>query len=368
MADNSKRLWKQYNGKGFSAEHSDYAVRASNDENGNKIDTTYATRKSATSSEAGLMSAADKSKLDGITDYVVSAAVSGSTLTLTPKTGSAVAFTASGEANVIESVKLGSDTLTPASKVVTIPLFNSTTNGAVTAPTAANRNHYSFLDGMGDWSMMDEVSEADISDIFVDGVHVGDRKYPYVQIGNKLWTTKNLDWKFDGIRLNPDDNGWNGYSAWYYNRDEQTYGLDGTYKCGLLYTYMSAVYIDSLLTDGWRVPTDSDFQTLIDNYQATDLLAKANSITTGFPNTTWSGTNSTGLSLLPTGRVFDGNMTSFNPNTLADYSIQSWTTSYVSHTDPLQAKYFQYNSYYYQLSNNSSRNNGYPIRLVKDIT
>ena len=44
----------------------------------------------ASSSADGAMSSADKAKLDGITDYLVSAAYANNTLTITPKTGSAV--------------------------------------------------------------------------------------------------------------------------------------------------------------------------------------------------------------------------------------------------------------------------------------
>ena len=47
----------------------------------------------------GAMSGADKVKLDGITNYVVSASVSGSTLTLVPKTGNNVSFTAPSAAS-----------------------------------------------------------------------------------------------------------------------------------------------------------------------------------------------------------------------------------------------------------------------------
>ena len=37
-------LWNEYDGKGFAAIHSEYAVRASKDEDGNEITTTYATK------------------------------------------------------------------------------------------------------------------------------------------------------------------------------------------------------------------------------------------------------------------------------------------------------------------------------------
>ena len=56
----------------------------------------YATKDVATASANGLMAKADKSKLDGITNYIAGASVSGNTLTLTPKTGAAIEFTPSG--------------------------------------------------------------------------------------------------------------------------------------------------------------------------------------------------------------------------------------------------------------------------------
>ena len=40
----NKELWTGYNGKGFSAEHSRYAERATSDEDGNSIAETYATK------------------------------------------------------------------------------------------------------------------------------------------------------------------------------------------------------------------------------------------------------------------------------------------------------------------------------------
>ena len=47
MADETtvtKNLWTEHMGKGFAAKQSDYAIRASEDVDGNRIDTTYATK------------------------------------------------------------------------------------------------------------------------------------------------------------------------------------------------------------------------------------------------------------------------------------------------------------------------------------
>ena len=361
VSENSVELYDTFKGVKFGA------ARAVADREGNVIDETYATREGATPSEAGLMSAADKSKLDGITDYVVSAEVSGSTLTLTPKTGSAVAFTASGEANVIESVKLGNDTLTPTSKVVTIPMLSSTTNGAVTAPAAANRNHYSFLDGMGDWSMLAEVAESDIDGMFLS-VTIGGREYKYVIIGNQEWLAENLDYKFlvNGSQIQIGQSGSpSSPAAWYYDNAEATYGIDGTYKCGLLYNWHAAKYLDdnkaTLLPSGWHVPSNSDFNTLVNElagYAGTKLKALDNSVTSSWPSS-WNGTDNYGFKALP-GGYYNG---SFNSLGTLNYF---WTTTddgdeyfaYSRYVSNSSGSLFQYNLY---------KTYGYSIRLVKDI-
>lgn len=84
---------------------------------------------------AGAMSGADKIKLDGITDYLVSASVSNGTLTLTPNTGSAVTF--SGDQNVIESISVNNSPLTP----------DANKNVDITVPTAAAAGDTPVMDG-----------------------------------------------------------------------------------------------------------------------------------------------------------------------------------------------------------------------------
>jgi len=71
-------------------------------------------------------------------------------------------------------------------------------------------------------------------------VEIGGRWYPYVQIGNKLWTTESLK--------NPTSN---------------SYQPNETDKYGLLYPYADFTSINNLLPEGWRIPTKSDFEDLI---------------------------------------------------------------------------------------------------------
>ena len=55
----STKLWKQYNGKGFAAEYSEYAERASKDEDGNVITETYAAKSAVDALEDTVEAALD---------------------------------------------------------------------------------------------------------------------------------------------------------------------------------------------------------------------------------------------------------------------------------------------------------------------
>jgi hypothetical protein len=99
------------------------------------IDIPLASSSPTGTGTAGAMSGADKIKLDGITDYLVSASVSNGTLTLTPNTGSAVTF--SGDENVIESISVNNSPLTP----------DANKNVDITVPTAAASTDTPVMDG-----------------------------------------------------------------------------------------------------------------------------------------------------------------------------------------------------------------------------
>lgn len=73
-----------------------------------------------TTSSDGLMSVADKRKLDGITDYIVSASASDRTLTLTPKNGESVVFEDTGDENIIEHIEVNGTEVSPVNKAVNI--------------------------------------------------------------------------------------------------------------------------------------------------------------------------------------------------------------------------------------------------------
>ncbi len=145
-------------------------------------------------------------------------------------------------------------------------------------------------------------------------VTIGGRQYKTVTIGNQEWLAENLDYKFsyNGSTLPIGRSGTPSTpAAWYYNNNEASYGIDGTYKCGLLYNWYAAKYLDdnkaTLLPSGWHVPTLSEWNTLITNVggisvAGLNLKAAENTVTSNWPDSQWGGNNTYGFNSLPAGR------------------------------------------------------------------
>lgn len=231
-----ENLWKSYNGKGFDAKHSDYAERSTSDENGNVITATYATK-------SEVATKADESEIPA--NYVESASVSGSTLTLTPNSGSPVVFTA--------------DTGTWGYNSYPIP---------------------------------------------PEKVTIGGRAYPYVRIGNQLWLAENLDLRWDGLDFGSNTAYDSKSTANYLSNREDLYGSTGR-KYGLLYNAVAVDYIESnknalSIPEGWRVSTKADWETLIE-YAGGTSDAKTALKSTSYWTDGSSNTDTYGLSLYPSG-------------------------------------------------------------------
>lgn len=148
-------------------------------------------------------------------------------------------------------------------------------------------------------------------------VEIGGREYKTVKIGNQVWLAENLDYKFqyNGSTLPVGGSETPSMpAAWYYSNNEASYGIDGTYKCGLLYNGYAAKYLDdnkaTLLPDGWHVPTENEWRTLYNglpggsNTAAQKLKSLDDSIVSGFPSS-WNGTDEYGFKALPTGVRLD---------------------------------------------------------------
>lgn len=127
----------------------------------------------------------------------------------------------------------------------------------------------------------------------IPGVVIGGRKYPIVTIGGQEWIAENLDWKY-GCNIGG-TNPMNEPNANYLNDDEATNGVNGT-KYGLKYNGYCIPEINALLTDGWRVATSSDWQTLR-NYIGSNVAGKKLKSTNGWA--TNNGTDDYGFNGTP---------------------------------------------------------------------
>jgi uncharacterized protein (TIGR02145 family) len=204
---------------------------------------------------------------------------------------------------------------------------------------------------------------------FIDSdylVNIGGRDYRTCTIGGMVWLAENLDYKFEvsgsQISLNPNGTP-NTPAAWYYDRDELNYGIDGTYKCGLLYNWHAVKYLNdnrASLIPGWHVATHQEWTNLAteiggESTAGTKLKAKNNTVTSNWPSN-WSGTDDFEFNALPSGRCVG----SFNSLGSCSYF---WTST----------EYNGINAYSRYLGTGASLKSdyydkpyGYSVRLVKD--
>lgn len=195
-------------------------------------------------------------------------------------------------------------------------------------------------------------------------VKIGGRKYKAVKIGNQLWMAENLDWRFDvnGSPIPISSESSSTPVMCYYSNNQSTYGIDGTYKCGALYNRYAATYLSNninTLVPGWRLPSDTDFETLktfVGTGSATQLKAKNNTVTSNWPN--WDGTDTFGFNGLPTGYK-GGGFVGFNTKCPYWTSIvTNWGDGESYWLETGQAELYSYTA---------SPGNCYNIRLVKTL-
>lgn len=164
-------------------------------------------------------------------------------------------------------------------------------------------------------------------------VTIGGRQYRTVTIGNQEWLAENLDYKFqvDGSQIPIGGSGGTTPHAWYYDNNEASYGIDATYKCGLLYNWYAAKYLDdhkdTLLPAGWHVPSNTEWGTLqnqigLNAADGAKLRALNNSVTPNWPSG-WNGTDNYGFNSLPSGDRYYNNNAFVNLGVCADY----WTST-----------------------------------------
>jgi len=152
-------------------------------------------------------------------------------------------------------------------------------------------------------------------------VVIGGRTYPTVQIGSQVWLAENLDLKAAGIDINPAGEPATP-AAWYYDRDEETYGENGN-KYGLLYNWYAAKLLEdnkATLFPGWHVPTLADFTTLTQSCGGGSVAGGKLKSTTGWRNN-GNGTDEFGFAGYPAG-YYDSNYSRFRA-----VGSQTWYTN-----------------------------------------
>lgn len=186
---------------------------------------------------------------------------------------------------------------------------------------------------------------------------IGGRLYRTVTINGVTWMAENLDYKFSGVNIGPSGSPTTP-AAWYYDDDEVTYGIEGTYKCGLLYNGLAVESLEnnkSELIPGWHVATQTEWQNLISYAGINNLKSLDNIINSDWPNG-WNGTDIYGFGVTPAGR----HNTSNTP-TWANFgtNVYYWTSTGTGN-----------NRYCANFSSGTLHKNagaqGFYLRLVKD--
>lgn len=232
-----------------------------------------------------------------------------------------------------------------------------------------NTVYFGYLDSFADFSEKG-LGQVTIIPVVIGEVTIGGRKYKTTKIGNQEWLAENLDYKFNvnGSQIPIGSSGDpTTPAAWYYNNDEASYGIDGTYKYGLLYNWYAAKYLDdnkaTLLPSGWHVPSNSEFDTLattLGGASIAGMLLKAldNSITSNWPSG-WNGIDYRGFNAIPTGRYYNnefygaGSYNFFWTITTYNYDSAYKLMLTTSATSVLNETYIAF---------------GYSLRLVKTLT
>lgn len=245
------------------------------------------------------------------------------------------------QVNVIESITAGGTALPISSKTVNISVMTGATaqaSGAIgLVPQPLSADVDKFLRGDGTWQVasMNEASESDIDELFdtAGTVRIGGRLYKTITMDNQEWLAENLDYKFEynGAQIPVGGSG-TPYTpaAWYYSNNEESYGIDGTYKCGLLYNGYAVDYLEAnkatLLPSGWHVPSKSEWETMQEHIGGTSvggtkLKAIPGSLDGNWPSERWGGTDDYEFTAYPGGEMWGGDFHDI------DIAAQFWTTT-----------------------------------------
>ena len=197
-----------------------------------------------------------------------------------------------------------------------------------------------------------------------DTIEVKGHLFKYVQIGNLLVTTENLDVPLGTV----------GTDCFWYGDDEDTnrelgmlytWSALGTleYKSGGYYTYKpTQEIVDCIHSQGWRVWTNRDFEYIRNQHSGSSTDTKHTNMcsTSGWLNSS-QGTNELGLNLIPSGeRHWDGKSYGYKGN--------SCVIRYTPFSDVQNSPQPEWIKPGYSSEYSGNVYTGASIRLVKDAT
>lgn len=183
-------------------------------------------------------------------------------------------------------------------------------------------------------------------------VTIGDKTYRTVVMPDgKEWMAENLDFlPSDGsISLNPQGTP-STAAAWYYDRDEATYGWEGK-KYGLLYNWYAA---KALTIAGWHLPSTTEWDALA------TACGGASTCGTGLKSTTeWTsgnGTDNWGFTAFPAGG-YNGEF----------YGVSSYSGFWIAtEYDSIDAYFNRLNTEASLYFGHAAKSISFSVRLVKD--
>ena len=202
------------------------------------------------------------------------------------------------------------------------------------------------------------VSADEIACVDIDG-----NIYETVQIGEQIWTTTNLKVTHyrngDPIPTGLSNSSWSSTNSGAYAVYDNNESNADTY--GYLYNWYAVDDSRNIAPEGWHVPTDDEWQTLIDHLGGSSVaggkMKETGTSHWNSPNT--GATNESGFTALPAGyRNYAGYY-----DYMGNYGYFWSSTELSSHHAWNRILYYYYSEvgryYYYKKS-------GFTVRVLKD--
>jgi uncharacterized protein (TIGR02145 family) len=205
-------------------------------------------------------------------------------------------------------------------------------------------------------------------------IPVGEKKIKTVQIGNQTWMVENLNTEFfangDPIPHAETEEEWaeasqNFEPAWcYYDNDPE----NGK-KYGRLYNWYAVNDPRGLAPDGWRIPSEDEFNSLFSFIEEDDEVNdfKLKCAEGWGPDS--DATNETGFTALPGGyrNDSDGFIGVYDMDCPEDSYAAWWSASEIE-GDPVMAAYrgIEYEFDGYTMFWESDKGTGYSVRCIKE--